>query len=547
MRGRMAAGAAVLGLAYDNYHGAVLPRTARVMVGAAMTFVDYKYLMDDTTVEGADHTHKKVAERWHAIVCANEGLYVKLGQQVTTMGHILPPVYMRIFSKLQDNAPQISREDVDSVFMRDFGARPVDVYESFDYTPVASASIAQVHKARLHDGTKVAVKVQKPLIEKQVAADLWAYRMVVWGLELAFDLPMFWTTHDVCDAITQELDFRCEMRNAQMAKRAFQDTRALDDVYIPDVYEDMTTSHVMTMEWVDGVKVTDRATIEGSWGLSCARAVNTMVEAFSEQIFLHGHVHGDPHPGNVFVRPHPTAPHKHQLIILDHGMYVPFSEKFRREYCKLWKAMVLIDMETLEDVCASWGIQDATFFASSQMFKPYSKDMLSATQKPSRDEILEMRTKAKERVRLLLHDTNRIPRELIILGRNLNIVRAVNKDMGSPVNRAKVLASYASLGLQPSFTRSGGGVHMHEDVMARAGGLLVCLHPAQLATHLKNIMFWVRMVALDMVYRSAQVYRYFNIKVLGRQHKGFEQVLDQQMQQNFQKLGLELNIEDGLG
>jgi aarF domain-containing kinase len=128
-------------------------------------------------------------------------------------------------------------------------------------------------------------------------------------------------------------------------------------------------------------------------------------------------------------------------------MYLNCSEEFRRDYCALWKAMVLLDTPRVEAICRSWGISDANFFASLQLLKPFSPQNnavhLNATTKA---EVYEMQIEAYERVKQLLADSQRVPLELILLGRNLNIVRANNKGMGSPVNRVSIMAWFAARG-----------------------------------------------------------------------------------------------------
>lgn len=367
--------------------------------------------------------------------------------------------------------------------------------------------------------------------------------MVVWLLEVAFDLPMYWTVHDVCRAISSELDFVNEMQNAQRAKQGFADT-ADDSVYIPLVYEELTTKRIMAMEWIDGVKVTDSDAIRAQ-GLSPDAVIQTTVDCFAQQIFLHGFVHGDPHPGNVFVRPRPGGrPGEHQVVVLDHGMYLSFSDKFLYDYCRLWKAMVLMERDVLEDICAGWGVKDFEFFASSQMMRPYQAQTTSAVHhQPTKEEILKMQVNAKARVRAMLTDTNLIPRELIILGRNLNIVRAINKRMHSPVNRAKVLAERAHMGLDRLQQMRSHHSQAADDRSARNDRGTMTLR-ARARDSATRWLFWVRMFALELFYRGTQFYRRWNI-FFGRKGEGMEEVIDTQMQQSLRKLGLHLNLENG--
>jgi aarF domain-containing kinase len=121
------------------------------------------------------------------------------------------------------------------------------------------------------------------------------------------------------------------------------------------------------------------------------------------------------------------------------------SEEFRKDYCRLWKAMVLMDEGELTRICKAWGVADSEFFASLQLLKPYTPKRggvhLNST---TREDVLKFQVEAFDRVKALLGDSERVPRELILLGRNLNIVRANNKGMGSPVNRVNIMAKWVA-------------------------------------------------------------------------------------------------------
>eukprot|EP00284_Hemiselmis_tepida_P008096 CAMPEP_0174923976 /NCGR_PEP_ID=MMETSP1355-20121228/6940_1 /TAXON_ID=464990 /ORGANISM="Hemiselmis tepida, Strain CCMP443" /LENGTH=442 /DNA_ID=CAMNT_0016169717 /DNA_START=191 /DNA_END=1515 /DNA_ORIENTATION=- len=404
-------------------------RNVRTVAAAVATLVDYKYTLVQHP-EMLDELHERVAKRWYDLCCRNAGLYIKLGQQIATMNHVLPAPYLFYFSKLNDAAPAVGFDIVEGIIKRDYGASSVsDVYDEFERDPIASASIAQVHKARLKDGTQVAVKVQKPEIAVQLPWDLLCFRLLLFSFEKIFDLPMYWSCDSVCDVLVQETDFRCEARNAELCAEDFRDDPR---VYVPRVYGGQTTRRVMAMEFVDARSIADLQGMRGE-GFSVGEVASIMVDAFSHQIFVSGFVHADPHPGNILVRRRPGGgPRDPQIVLLDHGCYVSCSEEFRREYCRLWRAMVLTDEAELLRICRAWGVGDSELFASMQLLKPYTPGRggvhLNAT---TRADVLRLQLEAFERVRGLLSDSQRVPRELILLGRNLNIVRANNKGMGS--------------------------------------------------------------------------------------------------------------------
>ncbi|CAG8769499.1 825_t:CDS:2, partial [Acaulospora morrowiae] len=230
--------------------------------------------------------------------------------------------------------------------------------------------------------------------------------------------------------------------NAEKARKNFEMERSLrDKVYIPKVFWENTSKRVLTTEWIDGVKVNDQKGLQRSlfvriYGFQLNDVMQTVVNAFASQIFSSGFVHADPHPGNVFVRPHPNKSKRHhQIVLLDHGLYVEESEMFRHQYCLFWKALFLMDNETINQICKDWGIAESELFISSQIMKPYNPQTalhISSTQTVSLKDTYEMQMAVKDRIKQFLTDTELIPRELIFIGRNMNIVRSLNRELGSP-------------------------------------------------------------------------------------------------------------------
>mmetsp|Transcript_21358 Transcript_21358/g.48244 ORF Transcript_21358/g.48244 Transcript_21358/m.48244 type:complete len:589 (-) Transcript_21358:52-1818(-) len=559
--------AAIVWHQYDtHFKYARFNRNVRSIWAAVETLVDYKFLFArQRTAEELEALHERVAKRWYDVCCKNAGLYIKLGQQIATMNHILPPPYLKYFSELHDQAPSVSFEVVEGIFRREFkGKKPQDVFLEFEEMPIASASIAQVHRARLADGTPVAVKIQKPEIAVQLPWDLGCFHLLVFCFEKIFDLPMYWTVEPLCKAVRQEVDFHIEARNSEIAKDFFdQDKR----FYIPSVCWDFTSERVLTMEWIDGIKISKLSTLREN-GFDVAAVAHLMVEAFSRQIFLSGFVHADPHPGNMLVRRRPNS-RETQLVILDHGSYLSESELFRKQYCELWKAMVLLDTATVDTICKSWGIKDSNFFASLQLLKPYNPEKhsvhLNAT---TMEDIVKLQVEAYERVKRLLSDSQQVPRELILLGRNLNIVRSNNKGMGSSVNRINMMAHYAAEGisvdlenplearlykwyldriahqppeleiLRAGDSRAGGMQTSRAVVSHRSFGRILDL----------NLLFFKsQLLLISVVYYTTQLWRKANEVLFGRKVGGFEDILEASVAATIEaKLGFKLNLDHGV-
>lgn len=253
----------------------------------------------------------------------------------------------------------------------------------------------------------------------------------------------------ISDHLRRELDFEQEAVNAMTtAKFIAGEPRLKDKVHVPQVYEKYTTKKVMTAEWIDGVRMTDRNGVKQLMGErvditsenSAARrfpilkggistVLKTMVELFSVQIFEWGWVHCDPHPGNMIVRPHPTIKGAPQLVLLDHGLYVRSTPDFQRQYATLWKSLLTLDLGVLEEVATQWGIGEPKMFASVTLMRPLSSfnDKNDEEAEKFEKEFSEMNdyeksVVMKKRLQNFLVDQDRMPKELLFIGRNLRFV-----------------------------------------------------------------------------------------------------------------------------
>lgn len=249
---------------YDRLNGRSLSRTLRTGVAGVILAVDYKLNFNPENADGIMALHERAAQRIYDVIVANGGLYIKIGQTLAMQSAVLPAPYARIFSTLFDDAPQVPWSQVKKLFEDEFGKSPDDVFDHIEHRAAASASIAQVHKARLKTGQEVAIKVQKPEIQKQVDWDLWAYRQLVWIYEkYVFDIPMYFTVDYTCSHLADETNFLLEAANSvRMSEFLQAEPRLRDSVYVPKVYNEFSSKRVMTAEWITGVKATDHQKFE---------------------------------------------------------------------------------------------------------------------------------------------------------------------------------------------------------------------------------------------------------------------------------------------
>jgi aarF domain-containing kinase len=403
--------------AFDEYcYYSTIQRNLKTLAAGIIITIDYKLNFKASKADQIDALHERTAKRILDVCRSNGGLYIKFGQQISTVP-ILPKPY-EIMRQLYDKAPFFEYDVVEQIFKKDFGVLPDEVFASFTREPVASASIAQVHKATLKDGTPVAVKIQKPAIEKQIFWDMLGYRGVIFAFEKIFDLPLYWTADYIEKHLIQETDFLNEVRNSERCYNHIQEVYELKNrVYVPKNYHQYCSKHVMTSEWIDGVPLTDRRGIE-NLGLSIPHVMTNVVNVFADQLFRVGFVHCDPHPGNILIRRHPTWLGE-QIVLLDHGLYVQCSPGFTRQYSLFWKSLFSMDYDLTKTITEGWGIHNPQMFATATLARPWKKGKAMHIEGTKLRDVYESQMEAKKQVVKFLQDTEKIPKELIFVGRNL--------------------------------------------------------------------------------------------------------------------------------
>ena len=292
--------------------------------------------------------------------------------------------------------------------------------------------IAQVHKATLSGGEKVAVKIQKPAIKFQIGMDMLCYRLLIFALEKVFDLPLYWTADYIEFHLRQETDFLNEAKNARLCQENLKSDSLLNDMcYVPKVFSKYSSERIMTAEWIDGISLKELNDVE-KHGFSPTQVMTDIVNCFSSQIFSSGFVHADPHVANILLRPHPKYKTKAQIVLLDHGLYVQCSKIFIDQYSRFWVALLSMDSGALKSITEEWGILQHELFASATLARPW-KEGKYIRKNPTLHDIYESQLEAKSRIQEFLRESDKLPKELLFVGRNLNCIRANNRNLGSPV------------------------------------------------------------------------------------------------------------------
>ncbi len=293
----------------------------------ARVFAGYKLISFREKRKGAawgeprrERHHYWSANKFYETAVKNQGLLIKTGQFLGTRPDVLPDAYVDVLAGLQDEVPPESFANIRAHVERELGRTLEEMFSEFGETPVASASLAQVHRAVLHDGRVCAVKVQYPGIEHIVDIDLANMTFFI-GLLNKLDRSMDYrfVAEEMRKHIPLELDFINEGHNAERIAADFAD---VEDIVVPDIYWDYSSRRVLTMEYIDGVKITDREGM-ARIGVDSADVAKILVFAFAEMIVKSGFFHADPHPGNLMVLPGP------KLVLIDFGQAKKLEPAFK--------------------------------------------------------------------------------------------------------------------------------------------------------------------------------------------------------------------------
>ncbi len=241
--------------------------------------------------------------------------FIKVGQLFSTRADLFPKEYVEELSKLQDEVPSFPFEQVNAIIEGEFGRPLKRIFQFFDPTPIAAASLGQVHRAQLNTGEEVVVKVQRPGLDKLFRLDLDILRGIAQYLQ---NHPRYgrggreWVMiYDECAKILfQEIDYLNEGRNADTFRRNFRDSK---EICAPKVYWRYATPRVLTLEYLPGIKISNYEALEAA-GLDRSALARIGAKSYLQQLLNDGFFHADPHPGNLAVRPDGA------LIFYDFGM-----------------------------------------------------------------------------------------------------------------------------------------------------------------------------------------------------------------------------------
>lgn len=432
------------------------PRIVRMVMWGVRSAYRYKkvqilYADSEHYQDMLSKLHGQVAHGLLRVCQKNGGVYVKAGQTAASIT-TLPPEYREMLEKLEDNVPPRPFVCIRRTLEAELGHKVEEVFESFETKATAAASLAQVHKARLKDGTDVAVKIQYPGLEGALHADLVAMTILAGIATFVFRVSDWrWFLKELREKLCEELDFRNEADNAARLAVCFANR---DDIAVPRLFPRWSSRKLLCMEWIEGIKVSDSVELKKA-GLS-PRQVGLLFQSVAgEMMCSHGFVHGDMHPGNVFVRAKPPSSNPFalifpwcrrpspQIVLIDHGLYFNLPADMRMLYCMMWCAFVLNDSSTASTAAVQLAGETAGRVLPA-MLKPRDWDRMSP----------EERHRARSKVGFggmqdIRNAMKSCPQELADCLRAMTIVRHTCTRLGTNIaDRLRVNAIEALKGLK---------------------------------------------------------------------------------------------------
>ena len=411
-----------------------LRRSARVVRTGARIYLGYKLtarkvrkLPPDAASAEWDRRHEQFAESLYRLAVDLKGLYVKTGQFIGARSDIVPVQYSRSLSRLHDQVPPRPVALVRETVERELGRPIAELFASFDDTALAAASLAQVHRATLHDGRDVVVKVQYPEVSALVRLDIRNLRMMV-GLvarrEPNFDFRAI--VNEIASQVPLELDF---VREAQMTERIRANLSEIPGIVLPLVIAGYTSGKVLVTEFLDGARLLD-ASRHNELGADPIALAQLIAGAYGHQIMVDGLFQADPHPGNILVLP------GGHIGLLDFGLTKELPDASRLGFARLVVAVNKRDAEGIGEAFRELGVKTKSDDPA---------DLLGLMQL-----FFDARTgrgAVDPGGALKRNPVEAIPGDLVLLGRVVGLLRGVCASLGTPLSPMQMLRPYAERAL----------------------------------------------------------------------------------------------------
>ncbi|MEH7235003.1 ABC1 kinase family protein [Bacillus sp. JJ1562] len=307
-------------------------RMSKVLSMAFVIFIKiYWYKFRKKPQVEWDKLWEEIGARFRKTLFELEGLLIKVGQILSTRADLLPKPFIKQIQDLTDKVPSSEWNEIEEILNEEWGSSIHGIFQSIEKEAIASASIGEVYKGMLKNGEKVAVKVQRPHIQSILKTDFRTLAIIIWFADHFVPVPKGFINFKVLykeikQVIERELDYTMELQTLDFFKDRFNHH---DGIIIPKVYPEYSTSKILVMEWVDGIKISE---MEDS--IDRKRLAENLIELFLPQWLEPGLFHADPHPGNVLLSK------EGKIILLDFGMVGEISKKDAMNFQSLVESLL---------------------------------------------------------------------------------------------------------------------------------------------------------------------------------------------------------------
>jgi ubiquinone biosynthesis protein len=419
---------------------------------AAVVLLSYAGLLLRRKLFGARYYERRIealharnAERVKNAILELNGLFIKVGQMLSILSNFLPEAFQKPLEALQDKIPPRPYAQVRTRIERELGRPPEALFARFEERPIASASIGQAHRAQLHDGTEVVVKVQHADIEAIAQIDLEVIRRLTKLIAWFYDIKgMEYLYSQVRQMIEEELDFANE---ADSMRRIAENLQGEKGLVVPEVHAAYSTARVLTTTWYDGVKIAETARLD-EWQLDRRDLAARLLRAYCQMVFKDGFYHADPHPGNILVC------RDGRLVLLDFGATGRLSPALREGLPELIEAAVKNDTAAMVEACRKMG-----FIAAGREAEQMAARMIDALRQFLQNEVqldglnfkdIKVKPFDNSLFRLIqdigfsgITGTVQVPKDYVLLNRMLTLLLGLCNTLDPKFNPLDVVRPYA--------------------------------------------------------------------------------------------------------
>ncbi|XP_052309978.1 uncharacterized protein LOC18100773 isoform X2 [Populus trichocarpa] len=439
--------------------------------------------------------HERNAKRVRNMMIQLGGLWVKLGQYLSTRADVLPSAYISLLKQLQDSLPPRPLQEVCRTIERELGKSMKEIFLDFDENSLATASIAQVHRATLIDGREVVVKVQHEDIKAIILEDLKDAKSIVdW---IAWTEPQYNFNPMIdewCKETPKELDFNHEAENTRTVSKNLGCTNKYDsdksinqvDVLIPEVIQ--STEKVLILEYMDGIRLNDLESLEAC-GANKQKIVEEITRAYAHQIYVDGFFNGDPHTGNFLVSKEPP----HRPILLDFGFTKKISSSMKQSLAKMFLATAEGDHVALLSSFAEMGLKlrldlpeqamDVTsiFFRASTPANEAAEYAKTLNEQRTRNmKVLQEKMNLSQKEVKRFNPIDAFPGDMVIFSRVVNLLRGLSSTLNARIVYQDIMRPFAESVLQEKIAKGPSAnaqwiydTPVHSEVEAKLRQILV--------------------------------------------------------------------------